>query len=63
MKVSGIWLRRMGEDVQVLAEIDGEWKLVITEAHDGMFSHIVEEAGMAKAPPDEWSTKAKSVRS
>lgn len=56
-KVTGIWLRRMDEEVQVLAEIDGEWKLVIEEHHEGMFSHIVEEAGMAKAPVDDLATR------
>lgn len=47
---TGIWLRRIGNEVQVLAELDGEWRLVVTEPLDGHFSHIVEEAGMKAAP-------------
>lgn len=60
--VTGIWLRHLKNNVnvvEVLAEIDGVWRLVITE-FDGTFnhgvegpiSHIVEPAGMLKAPLD-----------
>lgn len=47
--VEGIWLLRDGDKVIVRAEIDGKWIDVIREHHDGMFSHIVEPAGMAHA--------------
>lgn len=54
--VSGIWLRA-GEgdfDVEVLAEIDGEWRTVIVERHEPghPLSHIVEPLGMRHAVPD-----------
>jgi hypothetical protein len=57
IEVSGIWLRGAGTDhVQVLAEVDGEWRVVIPPERihaDGTIqtiSHIVEPDGIAKAP-------------
>ncbi len=47
-----IWLRTIGERVQVLVERDGAWRLVIDEYHDGPISHIVEPEGIANAPLD-----------
>ncbi len=53
--VKGIWLRRIGDEVQVLAEGEGGWRIVITEAIDGQFSHIVETSGIASAPLDPFA--------
>ncbi len=50
ISVSGVWLRRVGDDIQVLVETNGRWKLVITELMDGQISHIVEPAGIKNAP-------------
>ncbi len=50
--VKGIWLRRVGDEVQVLAEGEDGWRIVITEPLDGQFSHIVEPGGIASAPLD-----------
>lgn len=47
--VDGIWLRRIGDEVQVLADVGGAWRLVITEHADGNYSHIVEPAGIRSA--------------
>jgi hypothetical protein len=56
VEVTGIWLRGGENEVTVLAEIDGEWREVITEfmptaGNDGTvwpISHIVEPGGMAR---------------
>lgn len=49
IEIQGIHLRRIGDEAQVLAEVDGEWKLVITELINGNFSHIVEPSGIRGA--------------
>jgi hypothetical protein len=49
--VGGIHLCRIGDQVQVRAEVGGEWRLVISEHIDGPFSHIAEPSGIAAAPP------------
>lgn len=49
MNISAIWLRRIGGTqsgrVQVLAQYDGSgrWRLLVEEAIEGAFSHIVED--------------------
>lgn len=48
VEISGIWLRRMGDNIEVLAEVDGVWKLVIVEYFDGNISHIVETGGITR---------------
>ena len=45
-EVTGIWLRREGDDAVVLAEINGSFVEVIRERAEGPFSHIVEDDGM-----------------
>ena len=47
IKIEGLWLRREGDHVVVLAEVDGNWVEVIREHVDGSFSHIVEPDGIA----------------
>jgi hypothetical protein len=49
VEVSGIWLRRIGEEMQVLAEVDGEWRLIMSEHPDDNVSHIMEPAGIMAA--------------
>lgn len=48
--VTGIWLRDRDEGrvLEVLAEFDGEWRVVIHTQNilDGIISHIVEPLGM-----------------
>jgi len=46
LPVSGIWLRRIGDEVQVLFEHEGTWYMGITEHVEGSFSHIMEPLGM-----------------
>jgi hypothetical protein len=53
VEVRGIWLRKIGDQVQVLAEVDNQWRLVIEERQDGNFSHIVEPSGILSAPLDK----------
>ena len=52
--VSGIWLRWIEGMVQVLAEVDGKWRLLMEEPVDGnpTFSHIYEPSGIRNAPFD-----------
>jgi hypothetical protein len=47
--VSGLWLRKMGDHAEMLAEnpTTGEWVLLVSEQIDGNFSHIYEPAGIA----------------
>jgi len=54
VSVSGIWLRGGENSMQVLAEVDGRWRVVIEEyvplhGNDGAvwpISHIVEPSGI-----------------
>lgn len=58
--ITGIWLRGGENIVQVLAEVSGEWRVVIqeympTSGNDGNIwpiSHIVEPAGIRGAARD-----------
>ncbi len=54
--VSGIWLRAgvVDHEVEVLAEIEGQWRIVIVDRHEPgcPLSHIVEPLGMRHARPD-----------
>lgn len=57
VEVTGIWLRhdeRSEYGIEVLAEIDGVWRMVIVERFEpGLpMSHIVEPLGMRHAKPD-----------
>jgi len=56
VSISGIWLRKIGDKVQVLAESKGKhgrhWFLVIEEQEDGAFSHIAEPEGILNSPVD-----------
>jgi hypothetical protein len=50
--VTAIWLRHIGNEIHVLAEIDGVWKLVITENDQPPYSHIAEARGFRDAKRD-----------
>lgn len=57
--VEGVWLRTVGGQVQVLVEIDGQWRLLIQETVaecDGKLchiSHIIEPTGILTSPLDK----------
>jgi hypothetical protein len=51
--ISGVMLRRTGNDVVVEVEIGGLWVKVIREPYDGCFSHIVEPGGIRKAASEK----------
>lgn len=48
VEINGLWLRKIGDEVQVLVSMGGRWRVVIQERGDGEFSHIVEPGGIAK---------------
>jgi hypothetical protein len=54
--ISGIWLRKIGDRVQVLAESKGKhgrhWFLVIEELESGSYSHIAEPGKILDSPVD-----------
>lgn len=52
LKITAVWLRRIGDEAQVLLEIDGQWRLVIQEYWDGSYSHIAEAVSPNRWPPD-----------
>jgi hypothetical protein len=57
VEITGVWLRMLGERVQVLVEADGTWRLVNDEPRHAPVSHITEPGGILKAPPDELTAK------
>ena len=52
--VNGVWLRFLEGKAQVLAEVEGKWRLLMEESLDGnpTFSHIYEPLGIRSAPVD-----------
>lgn len=50
--ITAVWLRNIGPDVEVLVEVDGKFRLVITELKDGTFSHIAEGNNASNWPID-----------
>lgn len=63
IEISAVWIRRIGNQVEVLVETEGKWKVVAKEDHKSSFSHIVEATGCNLWPVDEndYSRKAKSM--
>jgi len=51
-KATAVWVRRIGDEVQVLVEIDGVWRLAITDYAENSYSHIAEGNGMDRWPED-----------
>jgi hypothetical protein len=52
VEITGAWVRRIGDNVEMLIERNGNWYLIATEHVDGAFSHIVEPNGIRKSPED-----------
>ena len=53
--VAGLWLRKMGDHAEMLAEnpATGEWVLLVSTQIEGQFSHIYEPSGIvAKFGPN-----------
>jgi hypothetical protein len=59
--VLAIWLRTIGDTIEVLAEVPThcaghpgtpQWRLIISEGRDNPISHIVESSGIVNAPSD-----------
>lgn len=50
--VGGIWLRSIGDNIEVLVERDGQWYVVIQE-YGNTISHIVEPLGILNGKPDQ----------
>lgn len=54
MEISAIHLCRTSQGLEVRAEIEKHWHTIIVETDDDApISHIVEEAGIRKAPLSE----------
>lgn len=52
IEINGLWLRRIGDETQVLVQVGGRWRVVIQEQFDAQFSNIVEPGGIAKSRVD-----------
>jgi hypothetical protein len=54
IRITAVWLRRIGDTAQVLLEMNGRetWHLVIEESVHGNFSHIAENTAIREAPTD-----------
>lgn len=55
--VSGVWLRTLGQVIQLLVEFDGHWHVVVEEklpadGSDPRIGHIVEPLGIIGSPLD-----------
>ena len=48
LAIEGLWLRREGDKVIVLVQIDGQWTEVIRESAEGPFSHTVAPNGIRR---------------
>lgn len=51
--VTGVWLRTDGPWMEVLAEMDGQWRVIIrtyAPLNEQTISHIVEPLGMLQSP-------------
>jgi hypothetical protein len=53
--ITGLWLRTMGNQIQVLFERDGKWYMAMehTGPKDLLISQIVEVAGLEAREPTE----------
>lgn len=55
--VTGIWLRRIGNDIEVLAQISGEWVPLISEHYQNSMSHIIEPLGIRACYQEHMRTR------
>jgi hypothetical protein len=53
VNVTAIWLRHIGKEAQVLAEIDGQWRIIIREFADNSYSWIAEARAAHLWPLDD----------
>lgn len=53
VKITVMWLRRIGLKTQMLAEVKGKWVLIAEVPFDSNFGHIVEGIGILNAPIDK----------
>lgn len=69
VEVSGIWIRKRGlgdnAHVEVLAEVGDEFRRIFRQRvdsfTDGEVSHIVEDAGIVNAPPDDLGSETEKI--
>lgn len=66
--ITGVWLRSQvpaspsdTTELEVLVEIDGRWRLVITELGGGPISHITEPSGIRSAIIDPLTAQSPSL--
>jgi hypothetical protein len=52
IRIGGVWIRAIGENVELLVELEDGWHLCATEPLDAAFGHIVEPGGIINAPLD-----------
>lgn len=63
VSVSGVWIRRIGDNVECLVELPSGWVVVITEQLDGYFSHIIEPSGIRRCVADELTREGAQIDS
>lgn len=55
--ITGLWTRKIGKQIQVLIEIENEWRLVSEINYEHMremeHGHIMEGSFLLKAPKDD----------
>lgn len=52
VEMDAVWLRRIGNRAEVLVQVDGDWRIAITEAADGSYSHCAQARGFGYWPSD-----------
>ena len=55
VSIGGVWLVANAGSIEVLVEVNGQWRSVIDEINDGVISHIVEPAGIKNGVVREWA--------
>lgn len=53
--VTAVWVRNIGNRIQMLVEIDGVWRVVVDDHHDcgeSVISHIVEARAFRSRPEE-----------
>lgn len=55
--VGGVWLQSHGDHLEVLVEIDGVWRVVISQyapIGENTISHAVSPLGIRQSEPTSW---------